>query len=181
MCARLHGAKKAREAATSMAINVDEQRRVTTTLQTLSLDPETGRQPVPPGSRIWVEVGANSRNLLAWTEALCPGNSDVYIISFDPLLAQYASTTRSPHHDTLTPLGSTLHSTPGHGVSLPLAVSTTTPHIDLNVSPLDSCFGVLCPIRTLSHNRCTRVSERRRVPSISLYGFSTHSFPKTPP
>ncbi|GMH84164.1 hypothetical protein TrST_g12295 [Triparma strigata] len=171
MCARLHKVR-GQQKSSSPSIQVDELGRVMTTLQVLSLDPITRRLPIPEGSRVWVEVGANSRNLLAWAEARCEGNEDVYVISFEPLLAQYAAITHAAKHDELTALGETRGARNGMGVSLPLAVASGVDYLYFNVSPLDSCSGTLDPLQDAhSKNSCTEVVEKRRVPALSLEAF----------
>ena len=61
---------------------MDARARVTTEVQVLQLNPDTKRLDLTPGARVWVEVGANSRNLLSDWEARCAGNDDVFIVSF---------------------------------------------------------------------------------------------------
>ncbi|KAK7232057.1 methyltransferase [Aureococcus anophagefferens] len=66
-------------AALAGSWEVDDQGRLTASLQVATLDPATRRLDVPEGARIWLEVGTNSRNWLANCELLCEGYDDVYI------------------------------------------------------------------------------------------------------
>ena len=157
-------------------------------LQVLSLDPITGRLPVPPGSRLWVEVGANSRNTLASTEARCSGNEDVFVVSFEPLMGQYCRLTAADNSDTMNLLGGSGgggdSTATRNGVALPFAVGASDEPQNFHVSALDGCSGLLTPLSKKAvvwddgdsavaeddsfWGRCLEVKETRRVPTMTL-------------
>jgi FkbM family methyltransferase len=154
-------------------------------LQVLTLDPETGRLPVPPGARLWVEVGANSRNTLAATEARCSGNEDVFVVSFEPLLGQYCRLTAAGKSDTMNRLGACSGSgeingddLEPNGVVLPIAIGPSDSTQEFRVSALDGCSSLLATNDEALKDdrgdasfwgRCLGTKELRRVPTMTLH------------
>jgi len=153
-------------------------------LQVLSLDPDTGRIQVPPGSRIWVEVGANSRNTLASTEARCAGNEDVFVVSFEPLLGQYCRLTAAQRSDSMSRLGACAGNDASgdlevlpNGIVLPMAVGSSDSIQEFRVSALDGCSSLLASNDEASKDdrgdtfwgRCLDTMEVRRVPTMTLH------------
>ena len=153
-------------------------------LQVLSLDPGTGRIKVPPGARIWVEVGTNSRNTLASTEARCAGNEDVFVVSFEPLLGQYCRLTAAQRSDRMSHLGICTGSkdlndaeTIPNGIVLPMAVGSSDSIQEFRVSAIDGCSSLLATNDEASKDdrgdtfwgRCLDTTEMRRVPTMTLH------------
>lgn len=87
-------------AARRAAVRIDDQGRVFAELQVLQLPLQ-----ISPGAEVWVEVGANSRNLAARDEAACAAPGDVVVLSFEPVAGQHARLTSAPHAHVLRPLG----------------------------------------------------------------------------
>ena len=153
-------------------------------LQVLSLDPDTGRIQVPPGARIWVEVGTNSRNTLASTEARCAGNEDVFVVSFEPLLGQYCRLTAAQRSDSMSHLGTCTRSRDQHdsevisnSIVLPMAVGSSDSIQEFRVSAIDGCSSLLATNDEASRDdrgdtfwgRCLDTMEVRRVPTMTLH------------
>lgn len=151
-------------------------------LQILALD-ESGHLPIPSGKRVWIEVGANSRNTLATTEARCAGNEDVFVVSFEPLLGQYCLLTSSSKFDHATRLGA------GESASnlvLPFAVTPNDGEsLDFFVSTIDGCSSLLeanampgSDMEGSFWNECLGGrKEVRRVPVMSLEALFEHLLP----
>jgi len=153
-------------------------------LHVLSLEPDTGRIKVPPGARIWVEVGANSRNTLASTEARCAGNEDVFVVSFEPLLGQYCRLTAAQRSDSVSGLGACAGTEDRNdieiipnGIVLPMAVGSSDSIQEFRVSALDGCSSLLASNDEASKDdrgdtfwgRCLDTTEMRWVPTMTLH------------
>ena len=153
-------------------------------LQILALDPNTGRINVPPGARIWVDVGTNSRNTLASTEARCAGNEDVFVISFEPLLGQYCRLTAAQRSDSMSHLGTCIGSRDlndtemiPNGIVIPMAVGSSDSIQEFRVSAIDGCSSLLATNDEASKDDrgdtfwglCLDTMEIRKVPTMTLH------------
>ena len=117
----LHHIVLALVAGHGAAVRIDDRGRVFAELQVLQLPLQ-----IPSGAEIWVEVGANSRNLAARDEAACAARGGVVVLSFEPVAGQHARLTSAPHAHVLKPLGAMTAPRVAECFVLPFAVSNAS-------------------------------------------------------
>lgn len=129
---------------------------------------EAGGLRVPPGAKIVLEIGANSRDTA--DRGLLPLDERTFLVTFEPLLDKWGTLlSRNSHADTMAPLGS--HHP--RGVVLPFAVSEKrNAQVELKISgEIDGCASLLEAKRGYFSTSCTNASgtlDSRAVPTISL-------------
>ena len=127
-----------------------------------------GQLPVPPGAKVILEVGANSRNTA--DEEYLPLIDAAFLISFEPLLDKWATLlSRKSRADRISTLGH--HH--ARGIALPFAVSPApNGQVELKVSgSMDGCASLLKARTGYFSAACTNASgtlDSRVVASVNL-------------
>lgn len=139
-------------------------------------------------AEVWIDIGMNGASTSPPGEDFSRVGRDVAYIGFEPLLDKYAvSVGAFVHRNNPVAVGTVLPSAAAartaRSVILPMAVADLNNEpTELNVAQMDGCssLNALKPASALHgwdqngvanqvRNRCTKVVETRRVPTVTLH------------